>query len=545
MKAIFDNPFRVLGIPVNAGAKDLAANKGRMKLLDIGKEVSFPLDLTIIMSPITRSKESVSVAERDINLPQDKIRHALFWIAKPTDTIGKFGYERLLSGNIDDAIEKLEKSNSWEAQLCVATLLLTKANFQGALSAINNVIELHISDFLKTIAGETYVTDTDSLRHEYLSVLSSELDITDLYLKLAGTQVPNKIIEDLRNMAVESPIAVIEKEITDAKAVDTKSISAQLKAGKDLKANTSTSLNQLKKIVGVNDLRYSRVVDKLANQILQCSINYFNAHKEETRVIINNALALGEYAQSIAVGNIAREHIKHNVDILRRKIENLPPAGVETEVYAILSALKSFVDKPDMISHAVTLIDDTKCHLNSIKRKLGITDYYLKLSTQVVHNALHNIIEEVNSSQTFTTDPVMLRIIFQPVVEKAWDCMRSLDSFDMEDDFRKNRYLPNRNTLRKMYDDIHTPQPTSTPSSSSGGCYIATMVYGDYDHPQVMVLRGFRDDVLQQCVLGRAFIRFYYKHSPAWVERLKDKKGINNFIRKILDRFIKIYNHEK
>lgn len=30
----------------------------------------------------------------------------------------------------------------------------------------------------------------------------------------------------------------------------------------------------------------------------------------------------------------------------------------------------------------------------------------------------------------------------------------------------------------------------------SGGCYIATMVYGNYDHPQVMVLRDFRDSYL-------------------------------------------------
>ena len=73
------------------------------------------------------------------------------------------------------------------------------------------------------------------------------------------------------------------------------------------------------------------------------------------------------------------------------------------------------------------------------------------------------------------------------------------------------------------------------------GCYIATMVYGSYEHSQVMVLRRFRDDVLQQNQFGRAFVRFYYRYSPTWVEHLKDKKWINNFIRTILDTFIKIY----
>ena len=89
------------------------------------------------------------------------------------------------------------------------------------------------------------------------------------------------------------------------------------------------------------------------------------------------------------------------------------------------------------------------------------------------------------------------------------------------------------------------PSTGGSSSGSSDGCYIATMVYGDYNHPQVMVLRGFRDDVLNQNPFGRAFVRFYYRYSPTWVEHLKDKKYINNIIRNILDKFIKIYKHEK
>src|SRR5690606_15252813 len=45
------------------------------------------------------------------------------------------------------------------------------------------------------------------------------------------------------------------------------------------------------------------------------------------------------------------------------------------------------------------------------------------------------------------------------------------------------------------------------------GCYIATMIYGDYDHPQVIVLRSFRDNYLCKSYVGRLFIRFYYKVS--------------------------------
>lgn len=54
--------------------------------------------------------------------------------------------------------------------------------------------------------------------------------------------------------------------------------------------------------------------------------------------------------------------------------------------------------------------------------------------------------------------------------------------------------------------------------ANSGGCYIATCVYGSYDCPQVWVLRRFRDDTLDASVIGRMFIKFYYAVSPFMVE---------------------------
>ena len=74
----------------------------------------------------------------------------------------------------------------------------------------------------------------------------------------------------------------------------------------------------------------------------------------------------------------------------------------------------------------------------------------------------------------------------------------------------------------------------------ANACYIATMVYGDYNHPQVVALRRFRDNTLQNSSLGRAFIHFYYKNSPVWVEKMQDKKILNTIIKTILNKFIKI-----
>ena len=50
--------------------------------------------------------------------------------------------------------------------------------------------------------------------------------------------------------------------------------------------------------------------------------------------------------------------------------------------------------------------------------------------------------------------------------------------------------------------------------SVGGSCFIATAAYGSALEPHVLALRQFRDRYLQRTQLGRAFIRFYYRHSP-------------------------------
>lgn len=61
-------------------------------------------------------------------------------------------------------------------------------------------------------------------------------------------------------------------------------------------------------------------------------------------------------------------------------------------------------------------------------------------------------------------------------------------------------------------------QTTTTKQGSSGGCYIATCVYGSYDCPQVWTLRRYRDDTLGATWHGRLFVRTYYAISPTLVK---------------------------
>jgi len=73
----------------------------------------------------------------------------------------------------------------------------------------------------------------------------------------------------------------------------------------------------------------------------------------------------------------------------------------------------------------------------------------------------------------------------------------------------------------------------SSTNPSSSGCFIATAVYKDYNHPKVMVLRWFRDEILSSRKLGRKFIKVYYRFSPPIAVLLEKHK----YLSKITERF--------
>lgn len=58
------------------------------------------------------------------------------------------------------------------------------------------------------------------------------------------------------------------------------------------------------------------------------------------------------------------------------------------------------------------------------------------------------------------------------------------------------------------------PPPDEQPPGTSSGCFVATCAYGDYDHPDVLFLRVYRDIELAAHPAGRVFIRLYYRYGP-------------------------------
>lgn len=67
-------------------------------------------------------------------------------------------------------------------------------------------------------------------------------------------------------------------------------------------------------------------------------------------------------------------------------------------------------------------------------------------------------------------------------------------------------------------------------------CFIATAVYGDLNHPQVVNLRRFRDLVLAKSSQGRTFIRFYYRFGPTLANAISENNCLKEVVKNVLDQ---------
>ena len=253
-------------------------------------------------------------------------------------------------------------------------------------------------------------------------------------------------------------------------------------------------------------------------------------------------------AKTLAYGNVTKQRIRENIEGLQEWINEKPDREKQKKIISDFENLKKLIDQYEGISLTVAngkqLLTSTIPHLNNIKNILGnLDDLYLGISSRIASDALNMCVSEINKLQdrvSTTYDnatKLMALLLLKDRVNEALNVISTILSMDLLQDFR-SRCITNRNTLSGLKSQLS--QFNKPSGGSSTGCYIATMAYGNYDHPQVIILRQFRDNVLDKSFLGRWFIRTYYHFSPKLVEKLKERKSINRIIRKYLNQLIKL-----
>lgn len=461
LQIITGNPYRVLGVTANAPMKERVANQGKMKaFLKVGKSVSFPLDLAQVLPEVNRTTESVAAANSQLTLPKDQIKFAQFWFVN-VSSFDQIAINHLTNGDIDAAIE------IWKKKLSVSTLhnlvvtCLIKGDYKEAIATAKRLYSSYSKEFAQMILGNDTSFDASSIGNDFIEHLAEEITPKKLLPFVADADWR----QHLSASSVKPLIDALTNAVASAKASKGQGPAARYAAGAKLMNETKGQLKELKSLLPAGDLQYQMMADKLGLEILQCGIDYYNDSEDDDAA--RKAMVLQKYAQTVVVGQMAKDRCKENADILQKIIDKLPPAEVMAENRAIIKELEAYTKLPDRISHAVTLLKNTRPHLQSIKQKLGLTNtFYLRMSTQIVGNALHNIVEEVNAAQKDPQIAIRLQLglgldssdlaKIKSVVREAWKATTLMDDFDLEAEF-KSHYNKNRNTLKSMCNQIGIP----------------------------------------------------------------------------------------
>lgn len=592
MKLIQNNPYRIVGLLVGATAREQERQVKRLKqFIEAEQEpqddFSFPS-----IGKLHRTIENVNDAASKLNLDSDKMSAALFWFYNGNAITDEPAFDTLKEGNQENSSEIWKKltANGEVTQRNVSafqnlsTLFLCNA-FNGSSnkeSLLEQAVFLKLkfleSDFVKEFkklaTDETYKTTKKDIQLLFLNQLQSEIEKSKIITSDKLLEILNKqdfsAKEDFLKGFIRQPIERIEKKIEESKSKRKGNKEKALSIGRTLYNDTVENLKQLKSILGTSNITFSSISDKVADEILQCGIDYFKYCRDNTENSLgipqehskytggtsedfsNASMDLFRKAKSFAIGNIAKQRCEENTENLQEWIDNKPEREKQQKILKDFEKLKGLIDEYDGLSETVSnakqLLSSARPFLYNIKTVLGGYDeLYLGLSTRIASDAQSMCVSEINklqekfSSSYDSSTKVAAIILLKQRVNEAWDITTTISGMDLTQDFR-TRCTTNRNSLSNLKTqlaEVNTGTRSSSSGSSGGGCYIATMAYGDYNHPQVLILREFRDNVLGKSLLGRGFIRLYYRYSPLLVEKLKDKKGVNSMVKKILNQIIK------
>ena len=150
---------------------------------------------------------------------------------------------------------------------------------------------------------------------------------------------------------------------------------------------------------------------------------------------------------------------------------------------------------------------------------------------------IHYCIGDI-TSKISTFEEIKKLFVFRPDQSSKIivDALALLSQLPFDNDESRKQF----NQLVKYYQNMGDANDTlkEVKLDKTGSCYIATMAYGDYNHPQVIYLRQYRDRKLLSHVSGKLFVKFYYTTSPYLVLIFKNSTRVNRFVRMILDYWI-------
>ena len=322
MQLICKNPYRILGLSITASDREIAKRVSSLSVYaEMGKSVNYDYDFADF-APLERSIETILDAERKLEQPKDKLLHSLFWISYDNDDNP---LKDLKTDSLVETFNRIPNNSIFNLHNKAIITLFSNNDvhtIQKGINLFNKFIFHNIfNDFEKKITGQN-----SSLNYDISGMFFDEL-LTEVMKNFEPKEVFNlfkntAIEEHIKSILIKPIIHEIDSEIEIAKKNTDLEPEHAFLIGEKLFNNTSGNLNELTFILSETDIMVTSISNKLAEQILDCSIAYYNkrinsSFKRE-KYILNCAYGLIIKAEKLARGGMILNRIIDNIKIFKR-----------------------------------------------------------------------------------------------------------------------------------------------------------------------------------------------------------------------------------
>jgi vacuolar-type H+-ATPase subunit H len=465
MKSILNNPYRILGLLAGTTARERTTKIRRLRTyLEAGQEPPTESDYVFpILGTLNRTMELVDEAASKLALDIDRRNAALFWFYTDDANSDKAAFDALANNKITDATaiwSKLTYLGKVTTDTCSAfqnlsTLLLCRsmqtksgnaADFKEGLTLKLQFLESNCSkDFITKVTDATFEEGKDKHELAFLHALLRDVknaklrNVTPDTMVKALTPLNFEAKKDFMKEFVQVFVSDIEQEVNATEQQRKAKPEDAVTFGNNLFDKVADNLKKLKDIVGANDLKYTSTADMVAEEILQCAIDFHNND-------------MGKFASLVKlVEQKKNPTIDNAFNLLAEATPLLKQLKTATGKIKSTDTVQSLYQKAHDIATSISIKQKCKEGKEQIPSNQKLTEGYMNISTRVADNALGMVISEMNSVVGKVPDNVIKR-----KVNDALTVIEIIEKMDLVSDF-KAHLIENKEALTSLKTQVEKP----------------------------------------------------------------------------------------
>ncbi|MGM9859460.1 MAG: hypothetical protein ACI31C_01760, partial [Muribaculaceae bacterium] len=173
LRLIAQNPFRALGVYINASQRDILANARKIKALSkVGKDIEYPCDILLDYPKIVRNVDTIEAALNTLSFNAERFKASLFWFTNSTP-FDNFALQHLFADNSDKAISIWNRTDSITSLHNRSIAAAIKQDWRLFATSASELFEMFPRQVCETFGAENQMT-SEELMFLFLKTINED-----------------------------------------------------------------------------------------------------------------------------------------------------------------------------------------------------------------------------------------------------------------------------------------------------------------------------------------------------------------------------------